>query len=247
MAPPPSRFAATADTCLSGCAWLVQVGTCNALAGLCTCPAGKRVPAWPCRSSGQPFRLPWLAPHIVRFQSSLPTAPAPTAGLCAGWTGFNCLHPMKRYCTHKHREYGFDVERVPANLSVGLPGHAPEVGSSAGRTAPVSGPGAQAWVAWRAEALCCPLLAHPGGPSPAAGECDEDIGACYCPSNTTYGRIPAPPEAPQGGRHHQPADSPLPSTPVLRAAPLRPPRWATGAPCSPCHRQQAGAAGAPHV
>lgn len=71
-----------------------KVGTCNALAGLCTCPAG--------------------------------------------WTGFNCLHPMKRYCTHKHREYGFDVERVPANLSVGLPGHAPEVGSSAGRTAPAS-------------------------------------------------------------------------------------------------------------
>lgn len=46
----------------------------------------------------------------------------------------------------------------------------------------------------------------PGLPAPkpsvlaaAAGECDEDIAACYCPSNTTYGRIPAPIEAPQGG------------------------------------------------
>jgi hypothetical protein len=30
----------------------------------------------------------------------------------------------------------------------------------------------------------------------AAGYCDEAIGACYCPSNTTYGRIPAPMDAP---------------------------------------------------
>ena len=30
-------------------------------------------------------------------------------------------------------------------------------------------------------------------PSACAGECDDDIGMCYCPSNTTYGRIPAPP------------------------------------------------------
>ena len=32
----------------------------------------------------------------------------------------------------------------------------------------------------------------------AAGYCDDDIAACFCPSNTTYGRIPAAPEARQG-------------------------------------------------
>ena len=35
---------------------------------------------------------------------------------------------------------------------------------------------------------------------PAADFCDEDVAACYCPSNTTYGRIPAPRHAPQGRR-----------------------------------------------
>lgn len=30
----------------------------------------------------------------------------------------------------------------------------------------------------------------------AAGFCEETIGACYCPSNTTYGRIPAREDAP---------------------------------------------------
>ena len=54
----------------------LQVGTCSALSGLCTCPAG--------------------------------------------WTGFNCLHPMKRYCTHVYREFGFEVPRVPPNLTAGL-------------------------------------------------------------------------------------------------------------------------------
>jgi hypothetical protein len=32
----------------------------------------------------------------------------------------------------------------------------------------------------------------------AAGYCDEDIAACFCPSNTTYGRIPAAVDAPLG-------------------------------------------------
>ena len=54
----------------------LQVGTCSALSGLCTCPAG--------------------------------------------WTGFNCLHPVKRYCTHVYREFGFEVPRVPPNLTAGL-------------------------------------------------------------------------------------------------------------------------------
>ena len=38
------------------------------------------------------------------------------------------------------------------------------------------------------------LVLLPGG----AGYCDEDIAACYCPSNTTYGRIPAALDAPLG-------------------------------------------------
>jgi hypothetical protein len=53
-----------------------QVGVCNALRGLCTCPAG--------------------------------------------WRGFNCLHPQPRLCTHKHREWGFEVPRVPADLAIGI-------------------------------------------------------------------------------------------------------------------------------
>ena len=51
----------------------LQVGTCSALSGLCTCPAG--------------------------------------------WTGFNCLHPMKRFCTHAWRAYGFEVPRLVPNLT----------------------------------------------------------------------------------------------------------------------------------
>jgi hypothetical protein len=45
----------------------------------------------------------------------------------------------------------------------------------------------------------------------AAGECDEDLGACYCPSNTTYGWVPAPPDAPQGA-----AAAYLPARPPAR-------------------------------
>lgn len=36
-----------------------------------------------------------------------------------------------------------------------------------------------------------------------AGFCDDKDAGCYCPSNTTYGRIPAPVEAPLG--EHYPA------------------------------------------
>ena len=54
----------------------VQVGTCNALSGLCTCPGG--------------------------------------------WTGFNCLHPMKRYCAQQYRTHGFEPHRQEPNLTVGL-------------------------------------------------------------------------------------------------------------------------------
>jgi hypothetical protein len=56
----------------------MQVGTCSALTGLCTCPAG--------------------------------------------WTGFNCLHPMKRHCTHRHRRFGFEVPRLQPDPSLGVAG-----------------------------------------------------------------------------------------------------------------------------
>ncbi|EFN59979.1 hypothetical protein CHLNCDRAFT_56485 [Chlorella variabilis] len=41
----------------------------------------------------------------------------------------------------------------------------------------------------------------------AAGYCDETVAACYCPSNTTYGRVPAPEDAPMDAppqRHGRP-------------------------------------------
>lgn len=82
----------------------------------------------------------------------------------AGWTGFNCLHPMKRYCTHKYRENGFDVPRLEPDMAKGIGGPSPNM--------------------------------FPRGR--CAGFCDEEYGACYCPSNTTYGRIPRRPEDPQG-------------------------------------------------
>ena len=54
--------------------------------------------------------------------------------------------------------------------------------------------------------------------SRCAGECDEDIGMCFCPSNTIYGRKPAALDAPAGtpplqrgrpmGMHCQPNKSP---------------------------------------
>jgi hypothetical protein len=34
--------------------------------------------------------------------------------------------------------------------------------------------------------------------SRCSGYCDDDIGLCFCPSNTTYGRIPAEPHLPPG-------------------------------------------------
>lgn len=33
-----------------------------------------------------------------------------------------------------------------------------------------------------------------------AGTCDDDIAACYCPSHTPYGRVPAKQDAPLGER-----------------------------------------------
>ncbi|KAL4425009.1 hypothetical protein ABPG77_002894 [Micractinium sp. CCAP 211/92] len=99
-----------------------KVGTCNALTGYCTCPAG--------------------------------------------WTGFNCLHPMKRHCTHTYTEWGFERFPQPANLSLGLERES----------------------MWAFPATHC------------AGFCDDTLAACFCPSNTTFGHIPAPPDAPLDSR-----------------------------------------------
>ncbi|KAL4425256.1 hypothetical protein ABPG75_009272 [Micractinium tetrahymenae] len=72
----PARAAPRGNkTCSMDCN---KVGTCSALTGLCTCPAG--------------------------------------------WTGFNCLFPMKRYCTHRYRHAGFEVPKLEANLSAGVGG-----------------------------------------------------------------------------------------------------------------------------
>ena len=34
----------------------------------------------------------------------------------AGWRGFNCIHPAKRFCTHTYRQWGFEPQRMPPNL-----------------------------------------------------------------------------------------------------------------------------------
>ena len=49
----------------------------------------------------------------------------PVRPLLAGWTGFNCLHPMKRYCTHKFRDWGFDPPRLEPNYTEALGPHSP--------------------------------------------------------------------------------------------------------------------------
>ncbi|KAL4426069.1 hypothetical protein ABPG77_007865 [Micractinium sp. CCAP 211/92] len=99
-----------------------QVGVCNALSGLCTCPAG--------------------------------------------WTGFNCLHPMKRYCTHKYRDWGFEPPKLAPNFTESNGPHAPN--------------------------------RFQNTVSRCAGDCDDDVAVCWCPANTTFGRIPAPADAPPG-------------------------------------------------
>ena len=133
----------------------------------------------------------------------------------AGWTGFNCLHPMKRYCTHRFREFGFEVPRIEANLSAGLSpagvhtyqftrSHCAGRQRVEGRTCLcgfVSGSHLQPSMSASLALLLLsgePLSVLAIYSSPHAGYCDEDTAACFCPSNTTYGRIPAPLDAPQG-------------------------------------------------
>ncbi|KAL4452533.1 hypothetical protein ABPG75_008195 [Micractinium tetrahymenae] len=91
------------------------------------------------------------------------------SGLCscpAGWTGFNCLHPMKRHCTHKYRDWGFEPPKLAPNFTESNGPHAPNRFQN--------------------------TVSH------CAGDCDDDVAACWCPANTTYGRIPAPIDAPPG-------------------------------------------------
>lgn len=145
-----------------------QVGVCNALTGHCTCPAG--------------------------------------------WRSFNCIFPQPRYCTHEYRQEGFVVERTPPNWTqadamdprthcVGEPRRTgPSSILQAARLGLLRGsqeadaalvfPERQAGPAALMQAPITRSAANP------AGFCDETIGACYCPSNTTYGRIPAPEDAP---------------------------------------------------
>ncbi|KAI3427182.1 hypothetical protein D9Q98_007119 [Chlorella vulgaris] len=151
------------------------------------------------RLTSLPAPRPKLTAHINRLcegtlgswctdfhtQALSPAAPAPRGnhtcsldcnkvgvcsaltGLCtcpAGWTSWNCLQPMPRYCTHQRRQFGFEVPRIPARLEAGL-----EVESF-----------------WHFPLSHC------------AGTCDDDIAACYCPSHTPYGRVPAKQDAPLG-------------------------------------------------
>lgn len=101
----------------------LQVGTCSALTGLCTCPAG----AHGCREgSVDPAAIPCLLVPGPTYMGALrcrpplpPTNPASSADF-AGWTGFNCLHPQKRYCTHRFRMHGFDPPLLPPDLEEGI-------------------------------------------------------------------------------------------------------------------------------
>lgn len=145
------------------CCQPAQVGVCNALSGLCTCPAGK-----PCMGSMERDAQPCDAMRwyhacynsLLTVSWSTPAACWPQARVChvacrmpcpsltmhnrgpqgfdnqrlfsclagampAGWTDFNCLHPMKRYCTHKFRTWGLDVPRVPPNFTESLMEPAP--------------------------------------------------------------------------------------------------------------------------
>ncbi|KAL4452535.1 hypothetical protein ABPG75_008197 [Micractinium tetrahymenae] len=85
----------------------------------------------------------------------------------AGWTGFNCLHPMKRHCTHKYRDWGVEMVEHEPNFTAAAGEHGPN--------------------RFQMTRSHC-----------AGAACDDDLATCWCPRNTTYGRIPAPIEAPQG-------------------------------------------------
>lgn len=151
--------------------------------------------------AGAAFQPCCLGPHRLPAASTRAPALAPAAPalarllLPAGWTGFNCLLPLKRYCTSKYRLHGFDQGRQPPSWTP--PGQEDDMDIS-----PRSHCVGANW-GCPAAARCCLRSCHsschlPLRSAPAAGFCDEDLGVCYCPSNTTYGRIPAALEAWQG-------------------------------------------------
>lgn len=71
--------------------------------------------------------------RLNRPPPSILACPAPRqVGVCSaltghctcppGWRGFNCLHPMKRYCANSFNYHGFERERQPPNVSLGVGG-----------------------------------------------------------------------------------------------------------------------------
>ena len=156
------------------------MGTCDALSGLCTCPAG--------------------------------------------WMGFNCVFPFKRYCPQKYRQHGFDAPAQPPNLTAGIGGPSMWMfprGHCAGAPPPLPccrcrclgdglalagrcsgarrrrrgfskpawGSGAAAW------STAPPPLLPLYLPS---GFCEDTSAQCFCPSHTKFGRVPADAGAPPG-------------------------------------------------
>ena len=76
----------------------------------------------------------------------------------------------------------------------------------------------------------------PGVSAAHAGECDDRIAACYCPSNTTYGRVPAPIEAPQGA----PQGGGRPAGRAAAAGWAKLHAHTRVPPCTPCRAPSAG-------
>lgn len=109
-----------------------------------------------------------------------------------GWRGFNCVDPMKRYCTHKYRDAGFEVPLVPANLSAGVGG--PHMNmfprGHCGGEAGSSNLGAQGW-SRRTQRQRAPD-AHAARPACAAGCCGAGTVLLPPQQNTPAARLPAP-------------------------------------------------------
>ena len=116
---PPPAFN---NTCLWGCNF---VGVCDAQAGWCRCPAGALplqvslpCPALPCPACCRGHNGTPPARNLTRCRSPagalcLPPPPA------AGWTGDDCSTVMKRHCSQRNREHGFEQWDKPPNYAAG--------------------------------------------------------------------------------------------------------------------------------
>lgn len=111
----------------------LQVGTCSALSGLCTCPVATLHCLLTLHRAAAPLRT--LQVGTCSALTGLCTCPA-------GWQGFNCLMPLPRHCATHYEYFGYERGRHEANITagVGLPSiHAfPEThcaGGSGGRHA----------------------------------------------------------------------------------------------------------------